>query len=388
MNIIEYLNNKRTDIVYCIIDNIRHSHDAYSMELMKNLSDFTLTNIYSKYYDVYVCQNEDEILEYVSKKGYKHCVVLSTGNEFVNGISFFNKIEQLTNTDYYIYGHILDRMEAYYELHSQCYLINLSVHKELNYPIIGQQSLGDKHTKIKPNRSLENIHDDYTPLYIEPGSVETQYSHKMHGYNIIDVALLNGYKIYAFDDSIRNNKKYYYPENQNEFLKNLSYAYTKYSYCMTEFIHHDTTDSMSLDRKYDQIITPASGIWFLNYLNDNGNVILYDYNQHALDFYKQKLSEYNNIEFVHINLLCDYDITKLIKNKEKDTLINLTNIFNYEGTVMFNSLKYRLYKENMLLSDIPETWHVLIQHCFNGMGNTQKLNMLKKPTWHMNGDWD
>jgi len=388
MNIIEYCNNKRNDIAYCIIDNIRHCHDNYSMELMKNISDFTLTNILIKDYDVYVSLNEDQALKHIAKKGYSHCVVISTGNEFINGMSFFNAIEHLVKTDYYIYGHILDRKEAYYELHSQCYLINLNVHKQLNYPVIGKQSLGEKHIKFKPNRSIVNIHDDYTPVYILPGDIETEYSHKMHGYNIINVALVNGYKIYAFTDSVRNNKKYYYPENQNEFLNNLSYAFTKYNYCMNQFIHHDITDNMSLNRKYDQIITTASGTWFLDYLNENGNVILYDYNQYALDFYKEKLSEYSNIEYVHINLLSDYDVSEIIKNKDKDTLINLTNVFNYEGTVMFNSLKYRLYKENMLLSNIPSTWHILIQNSYNGMGTAGELNQLKKPTWHMNGDWE
>jgi hypothetical protein len=82
----------------------------------------------------------------------------------------------------------------------------------------------------------------------------------------------------------------------------------------------------------------------------------------------------------------------LVKSPEKKTLINLSNIFCYEGTAMFCSLKYRLHLENMLLSHMPSTWKVLLsQRSCQGFTNLHEgvipINNLKTPTWHMDGGW-
>lgn len=385
MNVIEYKTGS-SNIAYCIVDRTADCADMYSRELVKNLSDFTISNIFVKHYSAFVSLDEDALLNHVADLGYKHAVVISTGTEFINGRRFFNYIESLTDSDYFLYGHILDRAEAYYELHHQCYLINLEKYNKLNRPSIGNQQLGSSHTQYRPNRCVKNIHDDYTPYHISSGSITKQYSHKMHGYNIISEGLRNGYCIRAFTDEGRDNKKYYYPENSNVFLEKVSYAYAKNHVCKTSFVHHESTDPINIDDTYDQIITPASSLQFYNYLNDGGNVIYYDYNQTALDYYKNKSKE--NTEFVNIDLLGEYDIGQLIKHPDKKTLLNLTNIFNYEGTAMFCNLKYRLCKENQLLSKIPAHWTVLNQTSYIGFGDTNNISKLRKPTWHMNTDWN
>ena len=99
-----------------------------------------------------------------------------------------------------------------------------------------------------------------------------------------------------------------------------------------------------------------------------------------------------NIEFVKIDLLGVSDTTIFTQFPEKKTLVNLSNIFCYEGTAMFCSLKYRLYMENMLLSKLPPDWTVLIsQRSCKGFAGAYReivpINKLKLPTWHMNGDW-
>jgi hypothetical protein len=153
------------------------------------------------------------------------------------------------------------------------------------------------------------------------------------------------------------------------------------------FIHEEYTDELDIKESYDQIITTASGTGLYKNLNTNGKLVLFDYNKAALDYHSKKAVGLD-VETVLIDLLGVYDINDLIKYPEKKTLINLNNVFNYEGTMAFSSLKYRLYKENMLLSMLPKHWDILItRHSYLGFGDTNDITKLIKPTWHMNGDW-
>jgi len=395
MNVIEFKSQGKP-IVFCCIDNTHRYASAWARELIKNLADYTISNITAKGYDILQSQSEESALSLAVDQGYDYAVVFSTGTEFINGWDFFTEIEKLTNCEFYIYGHILDRDEAYYELHSQCYLVNLLKLKELGQPSIGQAVLGSVHKQIEPTRSIENLHDDYTPQWISTGSQEKIYKHKLHGWNIISKILEAGGTISAFSDSIRNSKKHYYPENQQEFLKHLSWAYARYNYCANEFVHIKNTETFNhVGTDYEQVITPASGEWFIDVIAKDKpvTVIYYDYNQKSLDYWQQHAPTIDNVtyEFVKIDLLGVYDISTLVKPTTKKTLINLSNIFCYEGTAMFSSLEYRFYKEKEIRSLIPKEWTVLVSlHSCHGFTKCSKgvtISNLPKPTWHFGGDW-
>jgi hypothetical protein len=156
-------------------------------------------------------------------------------------------------------------------------------------------------------------------------------------------------------------------------------------------VHTAHTENFTINDTYDQLIITASGVELLKYANPDANVIVYDYNQKALDYYKDVIN-WKNIEFVKIDLMGISNADIFTKSPEKKTLINLSNIFCYEGTAMFCSLKYRLHMENMLLSKLPAEWTVLIsQRSCYGFTDMHTgvipINRLKTPTWHMNGDW-
>ncbi len=394
MNVIEFKSQGKS-LAFCFIDNTYQYQSSWSKELIKNLSDYSISNIFSKGYDIFQSQNSDAVLRHVADLNYSHAVIFSTGTEFINGRGFFNEIEKLTSLDFFLAGHILDRGDAYYELHHQCYIVNLKKYKEFNYPIIGQQKLGSKHTQTVPYRDMNNIHDDYTPHWVSHGSnVRYEYLHKCHGWNILSIALENQETVLVFENNIRNNKKHYYPENQKEFLKNISWAHSRYDYCANEFVHTDHTDGpINIDHDFEQIITPASGCWFVEHINKDKpvNIILYDYNDKALDYWKTNVPTFDNVnyEFVKINLLTD-NFDKLIRNQSKKTLFNISNILCYEGTAMFYSLEYRLHREIDIRSRIPDNWQFVgSEFSWTGFAETPTdIKNLKKPTWHMNGDWN
>jgi hypothetical protein len=388
--------------VFCCVDYTNNIKSAWVKELIKNIADYTISNVYGKKYNVFVGLNEDELLRHVTGLNYNYAVVFSTGTEFINAKEFFKAVETFTSTDFFLAGHILDRGEAYYELHHQCYIINLEMYKELDYPTIGQQDLGSKHTQIAPVRSSYNIHDDYTPTWIDTGLEDKEYNHKCHGWHIISVGLSAKYKILVFDNNIRNNKRYYYPESLKDFNKQLGWSYSRKKYCETELVNKAHTDLFTVpDLDFEYVITTASGTWYVDYIAKEKpvTVLVYDYNQAALDYWQANEPNLKNVTFKYlkIDLLGESNINELLPQTNCKTILNLSNIFCYEGNSMFASLDYRLYKENHLLNNVPSNYYVLFScRSYIGFGTEihygqqlkiTNINDLIKPTWHMNGDW-
>jgi hypothetical protein len=407
MNIIEFKSFKEYDLVFCFVDTTPHISDGWAKEITKNQSDYTISNLYNKGYTVLQGTNEDALILKASEN-YKFACILSSGTEFINGEGCIDAIVNECTENFLVKGHVLDRGDAYYELHQQCFLINLINYKKEGCPAIGQQVLGSKHTQICPIRAVSNHHDDYTPLWIQPGLQEKEYKHKCHGWNILSVALKN-YKVTSFNETIRNNKIHLYPESPKDFLDKLSYVYSKERYCATEFVHKNHTEWYNQELKnLRQVIAPASGEWYKPFLDitKTCTVVLYDYNLSSLEYWKNNVEKLDNVEykFIQLDLLADKIDFKTLADisLEEDTLINLSNIFCYEGTCTLSPLKYRLEKENEIVSNIkstmPNAWINFSARASSGYISHNnyfakakdlelyKISDLKKPTWHYN-EW-
>jgi hypothetical protein len=175
-------------LVFCIVDKTDKSFSSWAKEIVKNQTDYTISNLISKGYDVIQGFDEDKLLKQ-AVGGYSHAVVITAGTEFINNTKFIEGISNLIYQQIDLAGHILDRKSAYYELHEQCYYINLKTYRDLGCPDIGNQCLGRSHSQQSPQRSIENIHDDYTPIWILPGEEYRDYEHQCHGWNILSIYL-------------------------------------------------------------------------------------------------------------------------------------------------------------------------------------------------------
>jgi hypothetical protein len=228
-----------------------------------------------------------------------------------------------------------------------------------------------------PKRSDDNIHDDYTPLTVSYGNyTREEYQHKCHGWNILRIAFDNKETVLIFDETIRSNKKHFYPESPKDFYKNLSWAYYRLNYCHDTFVHTSNTETIYKPvKQYKQIVTPASGVWFTDYLAPGGKVIMYDYNKSSLDYWQTQRPEY---KFVQCDLLSESNLVDYIDTSIPDTFINLSNIFNYEGTVFFYSLAYRKYKETELVNRIKS---MLPSVTINFSLQSDLFDIV--PTWHL-----
>ena len=108
--------------------------------------------------------------------------------------------------------------------------------------------------------------------------------------------------------------------------------------------------------------------------------------------------------FVKTDLLIDDLLINSIDKDAKNTFINLSNIFCYEGTAVFYPLSYRLKRENEIIENLKA---VLKNKCklnfsmraasgfadldmIKDLENFQTVDLLniKKPSWHFNKDWN
>ena len=340
-------------ITFCIINDIDSYANSEIKNTIRNICDFTISNLYTKGYRVIVSKNEDELLQTIDSD---YAVVMSPGTEYINGTAFFDALEKLVEQDFFVAGHVLDRTmhDAYYELHHQCYVINMQHYASLGKPGVGAFEKDSPHTQFKPARSKANWHDDYTPTVVASGVQQQTYKHKCHGWNLLSLAFEHNLPVIVFDEDIRNNKKHYYPESEKDYYKNVEYIQHKLDYCANEFIHTSNTEihSNHITEKYQQLVIPASGTLYLD-LVDQGRVIFYDYNQRALDYWQENVLRKDGIEylFVYTNLLEETSLVDYLDPNLK-TLANLSNIFCYEGTAAAYSLDHRLTAQNRLVEKL------------------------------------
>lgn len=433
-----------SDIVYIFLDRISQCQTKWTAELMRNMSDYVLSKILGHGFNIIQGLDEDAMLQEAAKE-YTHAVVLSTGTEFINGDEFFHEVEKevYSGKEFFIWGHIPDRDDGYYELHEQCYIINLKTYKELGCPVIGKFEYYSAHTQIAPRRSEENIHDDYTPIWVTSGDTERQYKHKWHGWNILSIAFANNKFVKPFANRFRKNKRYYYPNYEPAFLNACTYLYGKNQIATQTLFYPYNTETVvdsQVQGPLKQLIIQASGLQFIDYLvkygYDKNTVVRFvDFNLFALDCMSaitQGWSGENYMEFInrYVDLRYGFvgasqkknwltltgqeqiidsniwnDIRQTVKfefrhedlvlnkglevkewlDELPNTIVHLSHIFNYDPSSPFVPLRHRIYNENLLLEKIKKHNPLACIVLVTRIADLYKDNM---PTWHMDGEWN
>ena len=305
MNIVtEYLTNTNK-LAICIFPSDTCSHD----KLINKMKDYTLfyalrfKSIIDKI-DIVFADSIDHALNLFTQ--YDHILFMAAGVRIYDSsilIDINNVIND--NPNYMAAGHILEWGNDWYELHHQFVLVNVKNWQAAGKPVYGGWK---PDVDLLPiiERSKENFHDDYTPLWIKATGGHMWVYHEKQGWNFIGEALMNGFEIVNWSKQIRDKRTYYYPETNSELFYQ----------CLTNRAHHkDITNSnqrklineaigvanqvwvlnsedmnvMSNGEQYDLVALPASGFKYLDVfksgaLTANGKIVIYDFNQDSLDW--------------------------------------------------------------------------------------------------------
>ena len=192
---------------------------------------------------------------------------------------------------YSLMGHILDgnangMTDRYFYVHDQCYIVNVD-----DYDTTPTDTLRFV------NRSKENFHDDYTPIWTKDGGKEIPLQTKVDSTGfLISNLLRKGKLISPFQTTIRSDKRFLYVNNEKNCiepkkLRKFIKRNHKVFAWSTES-QYSTDDINILDKEH--LIGCANGLQVLLYMNPNMKTInLFDINKNAITFTKRLLEDWN-----------------------------------------------------------------------------------------------
>lgn len=428
MGIVKFRKNS-SKIVWCIVDNHTRYQSGWAKEISVNLTDHMIFKFDLFNFDIYIGEDENELLKSVSAE-YEYAVVVASGTSFTLSDKIYRLVEELCKKDFFIAGHVLDRGNNIFELHHQFYVVNLKEYSKLSYPTIGQ------------GKEFNNVNAPW------------------HGHNVMSIARD---RIIDIGNDIRNAKKYLYYEYDHVFLKEIATIYQN-QFFATNFFAAWNSDrlytSIPINGPIDQYITVGIGLHWIQNLKligftDNTVVTFTDINNNCLLYMKKMIEEWdgeNYVEFYkqHTPMLPNgqdplpqsyYDKTqaeweefrKIFNNwpevwkeikklqfkyilidytatynfdwleSNKNTLINLSDLFTHTPQVFLRSLKYRIACENRLINALvekdPEITLMLTSRAADGFSVRDRLigkvkdfkltdiEKLNRPPWHQD-DWE
>ena len=206
------MNLDLSKIAVVLYDNINQEHSI----VKQRLHDYTLYKIQYSVYDIYITENLTETINELIDK-YQWAVVIATGTHLSNINAIKDTVAHAIAAKSPLACHILEK-GGYYNFDPQWFAIDLSVYDSIGRP----QFEGDTSNKLVINtretiRSLDNVHDDYTPWFLNSGEQESvsYYScFKFFGTDVVAELMRNQYHITNIPHVVRNLKSYLYP-NQN-----------------------------------------------------------------------------------------------------------------------------------------------------------------------------
>jgi hypothetical protein len=407
---------KKRSVVFCILDITDKCYSGYAKEICINLTDFLIHRCDLYNYDIVIGTDEDELLKNLSTD-YTHAVIIAAGTSLGLSDRLFDAVEKQCREDFFIAGHIIDRTgNDHYkngiELHQQFYIVNLTQYKELGCPLIGQETWIE-HERIQFLRSKDYLFNDpKLPQFITKGENTETASVRLHGWNIINVALDNNKNIIQLNGAVRDSKRYLYYEYDHVFLTRLA-DIKYYQFFATNFFagwnSDQLKDAIPFDGPVEQYATVGIGFnWIKNLelveFTENTRVIFTDVNHNCLQFMKKMVEEWDGTDYADFYwthkpllpnnspyltedykhqiadqwtnflatidnwpalwqrvkqltydyVLIDYTATFNFDwlESEKKTLLNLSNLYNHGPFIAMNSLKYRIACENALLQKL------------------------------------
>jgi hypothetical protein len=194
--------------------------DQYQGELRDLLIDIDLS--LDSIIEPYVNSDLMSIIAYMADNtACSHAVIYASGTAVRQSYLLDSLWLEHCGKNWLVSGHIMLKASAEYPcLHEQAFAINLELWKSLGRPEIGYPENG---SKLLPAyaRSSENIHDDYTPLWIKANDQPALLTNKRKfGWNIIAASLANGFEIPNLSIDIRKQKLYVYPDDNGQKLTN------------------------------------------------------------------------------------------------------------------------------------------------------------------------
>jgi hypothetical protein len=254
-----------------------------------------------------ICKDQiHDILKQASIEKFEHCVVVAAGCQIRN-FNFVKELEQfISENNFGFAGHPLCKPNSWLELHHQFFIVNVKAWVEVGMPEFGEWERGFKMLPVI-ERSEENFHHDYTPLWIRPTGESAEQRGASQGWKLAAALMNSGWPIITLPENIRLSKFYTYPEdNTDRFLTSIETLtpfpeqnwnqdkWIKDSISVKDQIWLFNSEDMNIRNTgvYDLVINTASGFKLFDLfknparLSTNAKILIYDFNPIAIRWYE------------------------------------------------------------------------------------------------------
>jgi hypothetical protein len=289
--------------------------------------------------------NIDSMISQAFENGYNYIYLMNIGYITSDHGLVAEIVDFAEQNHYSLVGHILEdcryfknQPSGFFHLHTQSFLLNLDIWDNFGQPKFGERTWVENFSIPDYSRSDENVHDDYTPLWVtpvtEPRPPGVDSNAKMYtgpvspGWNLLASLLANHSAVVNFPESFRRKKSYLYPEiDDNRFQRILAGekgitveatgpTYAQHHYLketdftnVTGAVFVFNNDSMQLERlqyfpgtKLGTLYAVAAGFKPLQLLSqvdcDSARVVYIDYSQDALDYRKWLVENWDGVDYM------------------------------------------------------------------------------------------
>ena len=299
-----------------------------------------------------ICRDKiHTILQDAVDQQFDYCVVMSAGL-LIKNFQFYKDLEEFIDTNNFgIAGHPLWKTDgSWLELHPQFFIVNLEAYKNVGCPEFGDWSR-ENHMLPILERSEENFHDDYTPLWVKATGKHSMQLIACQGWKLLSAMFDGEYDVITLTEKIRLSKFYTYPDHETTKFAESLRTLTTYpdmnwnqnkwindSKCVKDQIWLFNSESIRIHNNngpYDLVVNTASGFKIFDFfktprLSDNAKCIVYDFNPKSLEWYKHFYNWPNE------NLL---DCIRAFPDKDNFTWIGQYDPTYNENVGFYNGLK-------------------------------------------------
>ena len=285
------------------------------------------------FYPIYICDEWRSGFETAKSAGHNLVLFCDSGTVFHDIIEFIQRIDNYPHQG--IIGHIIDPLDLnkFFSLHPQAFMLDVQKFSVDCFD-------GGKFETYSIIRSKENIHDDYTPLWIRPGvdqvsSTETEFGQKL----IADQFNRKGI-VSNWHRALRGNKIYLYRQSVVDSWIESQQSYLNLAENQLWIVNNQHLPIVNTKR----LICPASGLfWIMSAcLSQVEQITIVDISRPQIKLVKELINTWNGIdysgflfEFIQNNHLThlqfDQELTTLerLQVQKKNVFCQLVNkIFN------------------------------------------------------------
>lgn len=268
-----------------------HAQDEYSLSKITLPSLFPLENTVTK--------NPDSSLEFLKDK--KIAVLCSAGT-YINNLNSFivellKQIHLMKIKKALAAGHIIDRGgEEVPHFHQQFLILDLELWRSLGKIPLGQL-FGEERNVFPSYERGQDLHDDYTPVFLKPGVSTPGRKGLFHwGTELIKSALENGFSVINLTEELRRTKNFSYPlDVKPDALKLIQNEIAERAAVAREDVYFFNNENLQIaslaEFKPELLISVSAGFKPVKILeqykfDQHADIIFADFSRNALQYMK------------------------------------------------------------------------------------------------------